>query len=357
MQTRSEAVTPVAENEQADERRLTCVSCQGSVDALSRCSQCGAAVRVQQYRVETLIAQHGHSRMYRARDASGRVVALKELMFALVPSVEQLEAFEREARVLKQLDHPQTPALIANFSVGEGVNTRLYLVQQFVEGDTLGQRISKRALTEAEARDVAVQALTVLQALHGRTPKLLHRDIKPGNIIIEPSGRVMLVDFGSARDLQNSVTHGSTLVGTFGYMAPEQLGGTVDETSDLFGLGATLLHAVTGVTPDQQMLHDDEPEVFRTLQVSPLFKQFLQRLTQRRRAQRFASATAALEFLNAGVTRRPVPRAVIIAAVGVAAVTALLIVKYAFPSQWTEYELLVGGRISEWMVQAFLGND
>jgi serine/threonine protein kinase len=82
-----------------------------------------------------------------------------------------------------------------------------------------------------------------------QTPPVLHRDLKPANVVLRPDGTLALVDFGSVRTLSTDRTHGSTLVGTFGYMPPEQLGGTVDRTSDLYALGATLLHDLTGRDP------------------------------------------------------------------------------------------------------------
>jgi len=202
------------------------------------------------YRVEQILSQGPHGRVYRARTAQGQVVALKELQFAAVPEVQQVDAFEREARTLEALHHPAIPRFIQSFQEGTGVHLRLYLAFEFIEGESLAARIAREGpLPEGALFNLAEQAVAVLTYLHGRASPVLHRDIKPDNILLRPDGKLVLVDFGSARRLGGSRTHGSTLVGTYGYMPPEQLGGTVDVTSDLYALGATLLHAATGKAP------------------------------------------------------------------------------------------------------------
>ncbi|HWE25721.1 MAG TPA: serine/threonine-protein kinase, partial [Myxococcales bacterium] len=219
-----------------------------------RCVFCGVAREVRGYRVERVLAQGPHGRVYRAHAPDGSVVALKELQFASVPGAQQLDAFEREAQTLKTLHHPRIPRYIESFSEGEGVQLRLYLAAEFIEGEMLSARIARGPLAEEELRDVAGQVLRVLAYLHKLG--VLHRDLKPDNLIVRPPGEVVLVDFGSARQLSGSRTYGSTLVGTFGYMPTEQLGGTVDATSDLYALGATLLHAATGKPPSELLTND-----------------------------------------------------------------------------------------------------
>ncbi|HVE86399.1 MAG TPA: protein kinase [Myxococcales bacterium] len=247
-----------------------------------------------------MIAQTAHSRMYLAEDDGGRKVALKELMFALVPGVEQIAAFEREAAVLRALQHSQIPAFVRAFTEGSGVGTRLYLAQEFIHGESLLQRLARQRLTEEEAWSLAEQALDVLHHLHTREPRLVHRDVKPANLILRDRGPMALVDFGAVRDLARELTHGSTLVGTFGYMPPEQLGGTVDATSDLYALGATLLHGLTGIPPSDLLVDGMELKFDHKLQdVSSELRAFLKRLVAPRRSGRFASAEAALEALRA----------------------------------------------------------
>jgi serine/threonine protein kinase len=200
--------------------------------------------------------------------------------------------------VLRALDHPDIPRFLASFQEGTGVGTRLYLAQEFLEGESLLQRIERERFDEDEAWQLAEQVLETLTSLHQRTPALVHRDIKPANLILRPSGRVALVDFGAARQLTRGVTHGSTLVGTFGYMPPEQLGGTVDAGSDLYALGATLVHALSGRMPadliDEQLALAFEKHV----QVTQGLHAFLGKLLAPRRSERFSSATDALMALR-----------------------------------------------------------
>ncbi len=309
----------------------SCFRCGDPLDGLFRCTACGAVSQAGCYRPTKVLAENPHSRMYLAQDASGRKVALKELVFALVPSVDALEAFEREGKFLQRLEHPGIPRFVESFRLGTGVHTRLYLAQEFLEGVTLATRIEKQRLSETEFVHLAQQVLAILSYLHGQTPKMIHRDIKPANLILRPNGTVALVDFGAARDLTGTQTYGSTLVGTFGYMPPEQLGGTVDETSDLYGLGASLLHAVTGKRPDS-MFHrgiaiDASAE---KLPLSPARRRFLLRLVEPRHSARFASAAAALNELQSP-RRHPRPIAVAALALLAAGVLAGWLTRAPFP--------------------------
>ena len=277
-----------------------------------RCAFCGVARAPGGYEVTRVLAQTPHGRVYRALSPEGAVVALKELQFASVPGAQQIDAFEREAATLKTLHHPRIPRYIASFTDGEGVHLRLYLAAEFIEGEPLSARIARGPLAAAELRDVARQVLEVLVYLHALG--VLHRDIKPDNMIVRSGRELVLVDFGSARWLTGTQTYGSTLVGTFGYMPTEQLGGTVDATSDLYALGATLLHAATGKPPSDLLAGDMSLRVPRA---APL-RELIALLVQPRREKRLRSAAAALKVLEHPSSLRPVrPR---FALLGVAAV-------------------------------------
>ena len=145
------------------------------------------------------------------------MVALKEMVFALVPTAQQLDAFEREARLLRSVSHPQIPRLIDSFREGDGPSLRLYLAQELVDGGPLSSRIG---IDEAEARVIARQLLTILRYLHERG--IVHRDVKPANILRRPDGTLALVDFGAARAVEG-VTHGATLVGTSHWEPPSSI--------------------------------------------------------------------------------------------------------------------------------------
>jgi len=295
---------------------VICAGC-GRSGREPRCAFCGVASAPGGYAVERVLAQSPHGRVYRARSPDGTIVALKELQFASVPGAQQIDAFEREAATLQTLNHPRIPRYVASFADGEGVHLRLYLAAEFIEGEPLSARIARGPLSATELRDVAGQVLAVLVYLHRL--RVLHRDIKPDNLIVRPGGELIVVDFGSARQLSGSRTYGSTLVGTFGYMPAEQLGGTVDATSDLYALGATLLHAATGKPPSELLTSDMALRVPRDAPLHDL----IARLVQPRREKRIQSAAAALEGLEHPPPRRQVrPRFAVLAAAGLA-VTAL----------------------------------
>jgi serine/threonine protein kinase len=282
-----------------------CALCTSPVQG-PRCEACGAPVEPGGFRVLRQLAQSPHSRLFLA-ERDGVRVALKELLFALVPDAARLEGFEREAELLRQLKHPRIPRLWSSFREGSGVNLRLYLAQEFVEGRSLLEELEHHRFSEREVRQIARQVLEVLVYLHGLSPKVIHRDLKPANIMRRPDGEIALVDFGAARDLVRGSTHRSTLVGTFGYMPPEQLGGTVDETSDLYALGASLIHLLARKSPDELLRPGLEIAFEDAVNASPGLKAFLARLIERDRGRRFPSATAALQALDALEHARPRP--------------------------------------------------
>ncbi len=249
------------------------------------------------HRVIKQLAVGPHSRVYLAEDEHGARLALKELVYSMVPSAQELEAFERESRLLQQLAHERIPRFVAAFAEGSGVSTRLYLAQTFVAGESLEQRLSHHRFTEAEALSVARQVLAVLVWLHGLRPAVVHRDLKPANLIVDADGRVHVVDFGTARDVRSAGTHRATLVGTVGYMAPEQLGGSVSPLSDLFALGASLVHLLTGKPPEHLAGAGLELDLGR-VDVTPRTRAFLAKLVAARPDQRFPSAAAALAALD-----------------------------------------------------------
>ena len=277
-----------------------CPGCD-SVLLSSRCEACGAIDTAGGLRIERLLVQNARGRLYLARGPQGETLALKELAFIQAPHPDALDAFEREARLLRQLDHPQIPRFWGSFREGQGVSTRLYLAQEFVEGESLDRRLEHHRFTEAEVRELAAQVLGILEYLQGLSPKVFHRDIKPANLVRRPDGQIALVDFGAARDL--GATVGATLVGTFGYMPIEQMGGIVDVTTDLYALGATLCHLLSRREPWSLL---EDPRAFDRLDVSPAFAGFLRKLTARQSPDRFPSAAAASAALRTlGKTTRP----------------------------------------------------
>ena len=128
-----------------------CVSC-GLHATDDICAHCGCALTAGDYRIVRVLAQSERGRVYEAGRVDGQRVALKELVFSIVPGAQQLEQFHREARVLRQLEHPCIPRYVDAFQIGAGVHTRLFLAQQFVEGQSLLARLSTHRFDEAEAK-------------------------------------------------------------------------------------------------------------------------------------------------------------------------------------------------------------
>jgi serine/threonine protein kinase len=206
------------------------------------------------YRLERLLGEGASAQTWLATDLERdhRQVAVKILRVEHLENWKYFELFEREARVLAGLDHHGVPALVDYFEASaDAGRSGLVLVQEFVEGQSLRARVEAGPrLGQTELLQLAGGLLEILDYLHGRAPPVYHRDIKPSNIILRPMGSVALVDFGSVCDGWRPVDeHGSTIVGTHGYMPPEQYMGKVGPSSDLYALGATLLYVMTGKHP------------------------------------------------------------------------------------------------------------
>jgi serine/threonine protein kinase len=191
--------------------------------------------------------------VYRAVDRRlETVVAVKELTEHGQDDEERtagIRQFEREARLLGQLTHPNLPR-VTDYFVQDG---RCYLVMQFVEGETL-ESLLKRANGEPlplrDVLDWGVQLADTLAYLHGQDPPIVFRDVKPANIMVTPDGTIRLIDFGIARRYQEGASKDTLMYGSPGYSPPEQYGRTqTDPRSDIYALGATLHHLITGRDP------------------------------------------------------------------------------------------------------------
>ncbi|WP_437904543.1 serine/threonine-protein kinase [Sorangium sp. So ce327] len=176
----------------------------------------------------------------------GKLVAIKRFQIRGASSWKSVELAEREARVLASLSHPSLPGYLDHFEE----DGALFLVMEKIEGESLGAMRRRRAVL---GRDDILRFLRdasgVLDYLHGRAPPVIHRDIKPNNVIRRPDGSFAIVDFGAVRDRMRP-EGGSTVVGTFGYMAPEQFQGRALPASDVYAVGATALCLLTGEEPE-----------------------------------------------------------------------------------------------------------
>lgn len=260
------------------------------------------ALVASRYRLERELGRGGFAVTWQAQDQrTGTNVAVKVLSLRSVDHWKAVELFEREARVLKNLDHPQIPKYLDFIAPTEG-SDRFVLVQALAPGRSLAEWVKNGwRPTETEARDLADQLLVILEHLHGRSPPVVHRDIKPANIMRDERGRLSLIDFGSVRDRLQSASDYASTSGTFGYMAPEQLTGRATPASDLYGLGATLVNVLSHRAPDELPQHELRVEFRGAVNVSPSFERFLARLLAPAPEQRFVSAHAARIALVRGV--------------------------------------------------------
>ncbi|MGH7907634.1 MAG: serine/threonine-protein kinase, partial [Candidatus Binataceae bacterium] len=204
------------------------------------------------YAVERLLGGGGMGMVYLARDQrlANRACAIKEMVDHFIDPQQRIEAneyFAREADTLAQLKHAAIPAITDRFDH----RNRHYLVMEYVEGRNLEEELAANGgpLAEGLVVDIGRQLCDVLAYLHGLTPPIIYRDMKPSNVMLTPRGRVVLIDFGIAR-LFRAARKG-TMIGTLGFAPPEQYQGAVDPRSDIYSLGATLHYVLTGRDPEK----------------------------------------------------------------------------------------------------------
>jgi serine/threonine protein kinase len=202
------------------------------------------------YRVTKPLGGGGMKLVYLAEDLrlAARPCALAEMVDSFTsPDMQKqaVAAFQREADMLAQLSNEHIPRVFDRFSD----QNHHYLVMEFIDGITLEQKLKDRGgkLAEGEVIDVALQVLDTLAYLHNLEPPVIYRDLKPSNVMLTPSGQVKLIDFGIARLFQP--LSNATMIGTQGYAPPEQYRGKVEFRSDLYALGATMHHALSGRDP------------------------------------------------------------------------------------------------------------
>ncbi|MFA9400054.1 MAG: protein kinase, partial [Acidobacteriota bacterium] len=199
------------------------------------------------YRLEAKLGSGGMSTVYLARDeVLDRPVAVKLMHGEMTSQPDQLERFNQEARAVAKLSNPNVVAVI---DAGED-GGRPYIVLEYVQGETLKQRISRvGALDATEALAYGLEVAQGLSVAHER--EMVHRDVKPQNVLIDSTGRAKLTDFGISRQLnEEGVTEAGRVLGTTDYVAPEQaMGKEVDPRSDIYSLGIVVYEMLTGDVP------------------------------------------------------------------------------------------------------------
>jgi WD40 repeat protein len=262
--------------------------------------------RLGPYEIVSSLGAGGMGEVFRAKDTRlGREVAIKVLPRELATDPDRLARFEREARAVAALSHPNILAIHDFGAEGEII----YAVLEFLEGDTLRAKLKTSVLPLRKVLDYGAQLANGLAAAHDKD--IVHRDLKPENIIITPDGRVKVLDFGLARsDAAEDVSEGATkthateagmVMGTLGYMSPEQAKGKrADRRSDVFALGCVLYEMVTGKRAfpgDSQaeslsaILRDDPPAMYLSgRQVPAVLQSVVSRCLEKDPDQRFQSA-------------------------------------------------------------------
>jgi eukaryotic-like serine/threonine-protein kinase len=221
--------------------------------------------RIGDYEVLEELGRGGMGGVYRVRNVlSNRFEAMKVLLPALVDSPELAERFLREIRVLAALDHPNIAALRTALTAGDQV----VMVMELVEGEPLSRRVRRDAIPIADAVAYTTQVLGALAYAHDQG--VIHRDVKPANMMLTPDGTIKLTDFGIARSVRDrALTSTGSTTGSLAYMSPEQVNGSaVDARSDLYSAGISAYEMLTGRTPFQgqsefmlMAAHVNEPPV------------------------------------------------------------------------------------------------
>lgn len=258
----------------------------------------------QRYQLQEKLSQYAGRQTWKAIDletSPQETVIIK--LLALNPNVtwEAIKLFEREAQVLKQLDHPQIPNYRDYFTIEkrqESDLTWLVIVQNYIHGISLKQWLDKhQKMTEKQVCRIALEILEILTYLHELNPAIIHRDIKPSNLILGEDGHIYLVDFGAVQDKTRQEGATFTIVGSNGYAPPEQLWGQAIPASDLYALGATLMQLLTGQAPSD-LLQNNRLQFSHEIELNPHLVAWLDQLTHPAPEKRTQFARQAYEQLQ-----------------------------------------------------------
>lgn len=270
-----------------------------------------ARVLKERYAIQQQLGNNAGRKTLLARDLQTQeLVAIKLLTFGADFQWDALKLFEREAETLQSLSHPAIPRYLDHFEFQTPKTKGFALVQSYIEAKSLEEWVKLgRIFNEQEIKKLAKALLEILMYLHGQHPPVIHRDIKPSNILLKDSssldneGQVYLVDFGSVQTLAAREGSTITVVGTYGYMPPEQFGGRAVPASDLYSLGATLIYLVTGThpadLPQENLRIQFEPKI----NLSSAFVDWLKWITEPDLNNRLTSTEKALNALEVPVQR------------------------------------------------------
>jgi len=226
--------------------KVICPDCLKSVEKKEFCDLCEARLILnERYYLLKIIGQN-IGVTYQASDqkTKNRVV-IKELSIKKLNSWKDEELFKREASALMSINHDEIPDFIDYFEISVGKKVKYYTVMEFIYGETLRDRMEKINFTEYKVIELITEITKILDYLHNLTPPVIHRDLKPTNIVKrKKDGKFVLIDFGAVVDALKPEGD-STVAGTFGYMAPEQFMGKAVSKSDYYSLGVIALELIT----------------------------------------------------------------------------------------------------------------
>ncbi len=264
-----------------------------------------AKVLKDRYQLQRQLSKKAGRRTLLAFDQeTQQPVILKVLTFSQDLPWEEVRLFQREAELLQTLSHPSIPQYIDAFEFESAASKGYALVQSYIDAPSLEEHLKAgRCFTEDDVRSILEATLEILVYLHSRQPPVIHRDIKPSNILLtdrsgNSPGQVYLVDFGSVQTLANRGGKTMTVVGTYGYMPPEQFGDVACPASDLYSLGATAITILTQTHPVDLPKAGLRIQFEDKVSLQPNFQTWLQQMTEPEVADRPDSARAALRSLT-----------------------------------------------------------
>ncbi len=259
-------------------------------------------ILVERYQLQKVLGKSAIRQTWLARDLKNQ----EQVVVKLLTANDQLQwynipLFEREAKILRQLDHPRIPQYYDDF-VLEGDVIYFALVQEYIPAKSIKELLaSGKTFSEAQVREIAIAVLKILIYLHTLNPPVLHRDIKPSNLLLDEStnkNQIYLVDFGAVQDHVAAEGATFTVVGTYGYAPLEQFGGRATAASDLYALGATLINLATGISPADLPQFDSKIQFSHLVKLNPGFVRWLQQMTEPNLDYRFGRAAEALKTLE-----------------------------------------------------------
>jgi serine/threonine protein kinase len=260
---------------------------------------CTDDVIAERYRLHSRLGMNGARETWLVHDLQkdNHPWVLKLLYFGGDTRWQDLKLLEREAQTLQSLHHPGIPRYGAAFWSERPEGHYFCLLQQYIPGNTLAEQVRQGVrYKNRQLEGLAIALLEILQYLHSQSPPVVHRDLKPSNILQGEDGAFYLIDFGAVQ-AQVSGRGTMTVVGTFGYMPPEQFAGQAVPASDLYALGATLVHLASGVDPAELPRVGLRIDFGGRVYLESGWQLWLARLVEPDVARRWNSAAEALQGL------------------------------------------------------------